>query len=77
MLCSFLDAPLLKGGASYLVTLVSVCNFFHEKKFFPRISQIPKQEHVSAHSEQLFIFWPIITDLPNYTQIQGARHNAN
>ena len=34
--CQFLDAPLLKSGASYLVTMVSV-------KLFHRIPKIPKK----------------------------------
>ena len=56
----FLDAPALKSGASYLVTWCLSVNFFTASvRLFDknhRISKNPKQEHVSAHSEQLKFF---------------------
>ena len=49
----FLDAPLLKSGASYLVTMVCLLNFFTQKDFC-RISKIPKRACFSTFWATIF-----------------------
>ena len=57
----FLDAPLLKSGASVLSGHYGVCHYDVPPPPAPHTtfcwnSKIPIWEHVSAHSEQLFFF---------------------
>ena len=33
--------------------------------------------HLMRSRRRTFLLGPVISDVPNYTQIQAARHNAN